>query len=101
MLKTLEVVMLRESIGRIVFAAWMGVAAALLPHGATICAASGLSPNEFVAEATPKLTTKQRTDFEKTCGPPEEVALVVRTLANLPHLGPAGASFSPRPPPSS
>ena len=78
MLKVLEQVMLRECFGRVCFAAWMGVAGGLLPHGTTLCQATGLKPVDFARDdARPEPTPDQRITFETLCGPPEELSLVV------------------------
>jgi hypothetical protein len=79
MLKVLEQVMLRDCLGRIVFCAWMGVAASLLPHGLTMCGATGLTPMQFKQKTrfTAQCVDAQLTTFEKLCGPSEEVSMVV------------------------
>ena len=79
MLKVLEMVMLRESLGRIVFSAWMGVAAALLPHGMTMCSATGLSPAHFnmSSDQTAKASQDNLTGFVARCGKQEDVVLWV------------------------
>ena len=78
MLKVLEQVMLRDCLGRIVFCAWMGVAAALLPHGMTMCAATGLNPLQFKLESRADgCSDKVRIDFQTLCGAPDEITMVV------------------------
>ena len=56
----------------------MGVAAALLPHGLTICAATGLQPLHMKQSGeTPKASDDNRATFATACGPPDEIALIV------------------------
>ena len=80
MLQVLEEVMTREGLGSIVFVAFTGVAATGLPHGATVCSMSGMSPAvcriDTVA-GVPEPDSMHRTSFRAIAGPPAHVALLV------------------------
>ena len=79
MLQVLEDVMLRQGFGRIAFLSYMGVAAALLPHGNTLCTGLGMSPAQL-ASSDGRTTPKQPctvTKFAKHHGDPAELLAVV------------------------
>ena len=79
MLTALERVMLEHSLGRVIFMCWQGVAASVLPHGLTICGASGLQPSQFADTpgSIPKLDSQGRTALEEVNGPRDEITMVV------------------------
>ena len=79
MLKVLEHVLLREGIGRVVFLAYMGVAAALLPHGYTMCTGLDLHPNALSSDnlETAACAPDTRTKLNKLHGDESEIVLIV------------------------
>ena len=79
MIKVLEIVLLREGIGRIVFLASMGVAAALLPHGNTICTGAGLNPTVLRSDDahTTVPDVDKRTLLAELHGSPDDIVCVV------------------------
>ena len=85
MLQVLEHVMLRDGFGRIIFLSYMGVAAALLPHGNTLCTGLGMSPAQLASSDA--CTTPKRPDtaarFAEHHGDPEEILAIVLDEASF------------------
>ena len=85
MLQVLEHVMLRDGFGRIIFLSYMGVAAALLPHGNTLCTGLGMSPTQLASSDA--CTTPKRPDtaarFAEHHGDPEEILAIVLDEASF------------------
>ena len=79
MLKVLERVLLREGIGRVVFLAYMGVAACLLPHGYTMCTGLDVHPNALSSDNldTPACAPDTRTKLHQLHGNESDIALIV------------------------
>ena len=79
LLQVLEDVMLRGGFGRIVFLAYMGVAAALLPHGSTMCTGLGMKPEQLnsARAGTAPVASDTVTKFTALHGEPDDILLVV------------------------
>ena len=77
MLRVLEEVMLRENLGTVVFMAWTGVAASLLPHGMTTSKLLGVDAAWLWQWTTPGLKQQDVSRFEQYCGSLEDIGLVV------------------------
>ena len=78
MLQVLEAVMLRDCLGTIIFCAWTGVAAILLPHGLTICKLTGIDSRRFVFNGDPAVPVEHNfTAFRNAVGDPRDIGLLV------------------------